>query len=154
MVQEKIVTVNRKASHDYFIEETYVAGISLKGTEVKSLRAGRSNLKDSYAQVQNGEIYLHQMHISLYEQGNRYNHDPVRPRRLLMHKAEINRLAGKVREKGLTLVPLKVFFNERGKAKVELALARGKKDYDKREVLAAKDARREIEKAFRERQKV
>ncbi|MHB1126878.1 MAG: SsrA-binding protein SmpB [Bacillota bacterium] len=154
MVQEKIVTVNRKAWHDFSIEETYEAGIALKGTEVKSLRAGKSNLKDSYAQVQNGEIYLHKMHISMYEQGNRYNHDPVRPRKLLMHKTEIDRLAGKVREKGLTLVPLKVYFNERGKAKVELALARGKKDYDKRDDIAARDARREIEIAFRERQKV
>ena len=122
----KIVTDNRKARHDYFIEETYEAGIALTGTEVKSLRAGRANLKDSYAQVVNGEMFLFNMHISPYEQGNRFNVDPVRPRKLLLHRSEINRLFGKVTQQGLTLVPLKVYFHK-GRAKVELALARGKR---------------------------
>jgi len=144
----KIVTENRKARHDYFIEETYEAGIVLTGTEVKSLRAGRANLKDSYAQAQNGEMFLFNMHISPYEQGNRFNVDPVRPRKLLLHKSEINRLFGKVMQQGLTLVPLKVYFYK-GRAKVELALARGKKVYDKRSVMAEQDAKREMERALR-----
>jgi len=151
--QVKIVTDNRRARHDYFIEETFEAGIVLTGTEVKSLRNHRVNLKDSYARVENGELFLHGMHISPYEQGNRFNHQPLRPRKLLMHRYEIRRLFSKVREKGLTLIPLKVYFNERGRAKVELALAKGKKLYDKREDIAARDAQREIAKAFRERQK-
>ncbi|MDD2211509.1 MAG: SsrA-binding protein SmpB [Clostridia bacterium] len=146
--QIKIVTENRKARHDYFIEETYEVGIALKGTEVKSLRAGRANLKDSYAQVQNGEMFLFNMHISPYEQGNRFNVDPVRPRKLLLHKKEINSLFGKVMQQGLTLVPLKVYF-QKGRAKVELALARGKKVYDKRSALAERDAKREVERALR-----
>ncbi|QGP92250.1 SsrA-binding protein [Neomoorella glycerini] len=151
--QVKIVTDNRRARHDYFILETYEAGIALTGTEVKSLRNGKANIKDSYARVENGELILHDMHISPYEQGNRFNHEPRRPRRLLMHRYEIRRLYGKIREKGLTLIPLKVYFNERGRAKVELALAKGKRLYDKREDIAARDAQREIAKAFRERQK-
>lgn len=145
----KVVTVNRRARHDYHILETYEAGIVLTGTEVKSLRAGRANLQDSYARVENGELFLYNMHISPYDQGNRFNHEPKRTRKLLMHKKEILRLLGKSREKGLTLVPLKVYFNERGRAKVELALARGKKAVDKREDMAARDARREIERALR-----
>ncbi|NLO76415.1 MAG: SsrA-binding protein SmpB [Clostridia bacterium] len=144
----KIVTDNRKARHDYFIEETYEAGIALTGTEVKSLRAGRANLKDSYAQVVNGEMFLFNMHISPYEQGNRFNVDPVRPRKLLLHRSEINRLFGKVTQQGLTLVPLKVYFHK-GRAKVELALARGKKIYDKRSAMAERDAKREMERALR-----
>jgi len=144
----KTVTENRKARHDYFIEETYEAGIVLTGTEVKSLRAGKANLKDSYAKVENGEMYLCNMHISPYEQGNRFNVDPVRMRKLLLHKGEINRLFGKVKQQGLTLVPLKVYF-KRGRAKVELALAKGKKLYDKREATAEKDARRDIERNLR-----
>jgi SsrA-binding protein len=151
--QVKIVTDNRRARHDYSILETYEAGIALTGTEVKSLRSGKANIKDSYARVENGELILHDMHISPYEQGNRFNHEPRRPRRLLMHRYEIQRLYGKIREKGLTLIPLKVYFNERGRAKVELALAKGKRLYDKREAIAARDAQREIAKAFRERQK-
>lgn len=150
----KVVTENRKARHDFFIEETFEAGIALHGTEVKSLRAGRSNLRDSYARVENGEMILYNMHISPYEQGNQFNHEPIRPRKLLLHKAEIHRLLGKTREKGLTLVALKVYFNSRGKAKVELGLAKGKKLHDKREDIAEREATREIEKAFRERQKV
>lgn len=151
--QIKIVTDNRRARHEYTIIETYEAGIALTGTEVKSLRNGRANIQDSYARIENGELILHDMHISPYEQGNRFNHEPRRPRRLLMHRYEIQRLYGKVREKGLTLIPLKVYFNERGRAKVELALAKGKRLYDKREAIAARDAQREIAKAFRERQK-
>ncbi|WP_109205879.1 SsrA-binding protein SmpB [Moorella sp. Hama-1] len=152
--QIKIVTDNRRARHDYFIEETFETGIALTGTEVKSLRNGRANIKDSYARVENGELILHDMHISPYEQGNRFNHEPRRPRRLLMHRYEIQRLYGKVREKGLTLIPLKVYFNERGRAKVELALVKGKRLYDKREDIAARDAQREIARALRERQKI
>lgn len=144
----KVVTENRKARHDYFIEETYEAGIVLKGTEVKSLRAGKANLKDSYAQVQNGEMFLFNMHISAYEQGNRFNVDPVRPRKLLLHKNEINKLLGKVMQQGFALVPLKVYFYK-GRAKVVLALAKGKKVYDKRSAMAERDAKRDIERALR-----
>lgn len=151
--QIKIVTENRKARHDYFIEETLEAGIVLTGTEVKSLRGGKANIKDSFARVENGEVVLYDMHISPYEQGNRFNHEPRRPRKLLLHKEEIRRLIGKTREKGLTLIPLRVYFNSQGRAKVELALARGKKLYDKREAIRERDAKREIEKAFREQQK-
>ncbi|SHE28656.1 SsrA-binding protein [Desulfofundulus australicus DSM 11792] len=145
----KVVTVNKKARHDYHILETYEAGIALTGTEVKSLRAGRANLQDSFARVENAELFLYNMHISPYDQGNRFNHEPKRTRKLLMHKKEILRLLGKSREKGLALIPLKVYFNDRGKAKVELALARGKKVYDKREDMAARDAKREMERALR-----
>lgn len=147
----KVVTENRKARHDYFIEETYETGIVLKGTEVKSLRAGKANLKDSYAQVENGEMFLFNMHISPYEQGNIFNVDPVRPRKLLLHRSEINRLYGKVKQQGLTLVPLKVYL-KRGRMKVELALAKGKKIYDKRDALAEKDARRDIERSLKARE--
>ncbi|MFZ5945668.1 MAG: SsrA-binding protein SmpB [Bacillota bacterium] len=150
MTNVKVVTENRKARHDYHILETFEAGMELKGTEVKSLRKGQANLKDSYAQVDNGELFLLSMHISPYEQGNRFNVDPVRKRKLLMHKKEIMRLLGKTKEKGLTLVPLKVYFS-RGKAKIELALAQGKKVFDKREAAAEKSAQRDIEKAMKER---
>lgn len=146
----KIITENRKARHDYTIEESFEAGIELKGTEVKSMRAGKANLKDSFAIVENGELYLYGMHISPYEQGNIFNVDPMRPRRLLMHKKEILRLLGKIKEQGLTLVPLKGYF-KKDKIKIELALAKGKKLYDKREAAAEKSAKREIEKAMKER---
>ena len=146
----KIITDNRKARHDYTIEESFEAGIELKGTEVKSLRAGRANLKDSFAIIENGELYLHGMHISPYEQGNIFNVDPMRPRKLLMHKKEILRLLGKTKEQGLTLVSLKAYF-KKDKIKIELALAKGKKLYDKREAAAEKSAKREIEKAMKER---
>ncbi len=146
----KIITENRKARHDYTIEESFEAGIELKGTEVKSMRAGKANLKDSFAIVENGELYLYGMHISPYEQGNIFNVDPMRPRRLLMHKKEILRLLGKIKEQGLTLVPLKAYF-KKDKIKIELALAKGKKLYDKREAAAEKSAKREIEKAMKER---
>ena len=148
----KTVTENRKARHEYHILETYEAGIALTGTEVKSLRAGKANLQDSYARVENAELMLYNMHISPYEQGNQFNHEPKRVRRLLMHKQEIMRLLGKTREKGLALIPLKVYFKN-GLAKVELALAKGKKLYDRREDLAARDAKREMERAVRERMK-
>ena len=124
----------------------------LTGTEVKSLREGKANLKDSYARIENGEIMLHNMHISPYEQGNRFNHEPLRTRKLLMHKVEILKLFGKTREKGYALVPLKLYFS-RGKAKLELGLATGKKHYDKRQDIAERDAKREMDRAFRDRQK-
>ncbi|MFQ6092000.1 MAG: SsrA-binding protein SmpB [bacterium] len=145
-----VIATNRKARRDYHILQTSEAGIVLTGTEVKSLRLGRANLKDSYARVENGQVYLYGMHISPYEQGNRYNPDPKRKRKLLLHRFEIRRLMGKVQEKGLTLVPLKLYFN-RGNAKVELALVRGKKEYDKRRAIAERDAQREMERGFRER---
>jgi SsrA-binding protein len=144
----KIVTQNRKARHDYLILETWEAGIVLQGTEVKSLRVGKANLKDSHARVENGEVTLFEFHISPYEKGGYANHNPVRPRKLLLHKKEIRKLTGKVEEKGLTLVPLKVYFKE-GKAKVELALARGKKQYDRRADIAKRDANRDMEREFR-----
>jgi len=149
----KVVAGNRRARHDYFILETYEAGIALTGTEVKSLRRGKASLQDSFARVEKGELVLYDLHISPYEAGNIFNHEPKRPRRLLMHKQEIMRLYGKLREKGLTLIPLKIYFNERGLAKVELALAKGKKLYDKRKAAAERDAQREIAKALRRRQK-
>lgn len=148
----KIVAENRKARHDYHIHETYEAGIALTGTEVKSLRAGKANLKDSYAHVENGEMMISQMHISPYEQGNIFNHDPMRKRKLLMHKKEIMKLFGKTREKGYSLVPLKLYFTC-GKAKLQIALASGKKNYDKRQDIAARDAKRDMERAMRDRQK-
>lgn len=152
MRQSKDLITNRKARHDFHIEEAYEAGIALTGTEVKSLRAGKGNLKDSYARIENGELLLYNMHISQYEQGNRFNHDPTRTRKLLMHKREIMRLFGYVKEKGYSLVPLRVYVNERGKVKVEIALAKGKKLYDKRQDIARRDAERDMEKAFKEKQ--
>lgn len=148
----KIVCENRKARHDYFIHETYEAGIVLVGTEVKSLRAGKANLKDSFARIKNNEIFLDNMHISPYEQGNIFNHDPIRARKLLMHKVEIVKLSSKVKEKGYTLVPLKVYFSK-GRAKLQLGLATGKKNYDKRQALAEKAAKRDVERALKERQR-
>ena len=148
----KIVCENRKARHDFFIHETFETGLELKGTEVKSLRAGKANLRDSYAFSKNGEVFVEHMHISPYEQGNIFNHDPLRVRRLLMHKAEIVRLFSQTREKGFTLVPLKIYFKH-GRAKLELALASGKHNYDKRADLQAKAAKRDIERALKDRQK-
>lgn len=148
----KIVAENRKARHDYFIHESYEAGIALTGTEVKSLRAGRANLKDGFARIENAEVMLHNVHISPYDQGNRFNHEPLRTRKLLLHKKEIMKLIGQTQTKGFTLVPLKIYFT-RGKAKVQLGLASGKRDYDKRQDMAARDAKREVDRALRERQK-
>lgn len=146
----KDLVTNRKARHDYHIIETYEAGIVLVGTEVKSLRAGKGNLKDSFAMVENGELYLYNMHISPYEKGNIYNKDPLRQRKLLMHKREIARLSGQIKEKGMTLIPLRLYLNERGLVKVELALAKGKALYDKREDIKRRTAEREMERAFKE----
>lgn len=148
----KVVSENRKARHDFHIHEVYEAGIALTGTEVKSLRAGKANLKDSYARVDEGELILHNMHISPYDQGNRFNHEPLRPRKLLMHRVEINKLFSKTREKGYTLVPLKLYFS-RGKAKVELGLASGKHTYDKRQDMAERDAKRDMDREVRDRQR-
>ena len=148
----KIVCENRKARHDFFIHETFETGLELKGTEVKSLRAGKANLKDSYAFIKNGEVFVEHMHISPYEQGNIFNHDHLRVRRLLMHKSEIVKLFSQTREKGFTLVPLKIYFKH-GRAKLELALASGKHNYDKRADLQAKAAKRDIERALKDRQK-
>lgn len=150
MADEKVVATNRKAYHDYLVEETYEAGIALVGTEVKSLRAGRANLRDSFARVKGDEVYLHNVHISPYSHGNIANHEPRRVRKLLLHKAEIKRLAGKVAERGLTLVPLRIYFKG-NMAKTELALARGKARYDKRRAIAERDAKRDIERALRDR---
>jgi len=146
---EKVVATNRKAFHDYHIEERLEAGIVLKGTEVKSLREGQVNLRDSYASVDRGELVLHHCHISPYSHGNIMNHDPVRPRKLLLHRKEINKLLGKTQQKGLTLVPLRIYFSPRGLAKVELALAKGKKQYDRREAIKAREVGREVERAIK-----
>ncbi len=142
---------NRKARHLYFIEETMEAGIALQGTEVKSVRLGRVNLKDSYARVENGELFVYNMHISPYDLGNRFNHDPLRPRKLLMHRREINKLAGYIQNKGYTLIPLSIYLKG-SRAKIELGVARGKKEYDKRRSIAERDARREMERSFKEKQ--
>ncbi len=147
--EKKIVAVNRKARHDYSILETFEAGIVLTGTEVKSLRRGKVSLQDSYADVKNGEVWIYNLHISPYEHGNIYNHDPKRSRKLLLNKDEIAYLVGKVRERGLTLIPLSIYFNERGWAKVELGLAKGKKLYDKRRDIVERDERRELERLYK-----
>lgn len=142
----KVVCSNRKAKKDYFIDEKMEAGISLVGTEVKSLRAGMATLQDAYASVEDGELFLHNAHISPYEKGNIYNHEPKRTRKLLMHKKEIRRLLGKVQQKGYTLIPLSFYFNDAGIVKVELGLAKGKRAYDKRREIAERDARREMQR--------
>ena len=146
---EKVFATNRKAYHDYHILDTVEAGIALTGTEVKSVRKGAISLRDAYARVQGGEVWLFNSHIAPYEQGNRYNHEVDRPRKLLLHKLEIGRLAGQTQQKGLTLVPLRVY-DKRGHIKVELALARGKRLYDKREAIAAREAKREVDRAIKE----
>lgn len=143
--EEKNITVNRKARHEYSILQTYEAGIVLHGTEVKSLRQGKANLVDSHANLKDGEVWLFSAHISVYEQGNINNHEPTRPRKLLLNKSEIRKLIGKVKEKGLTLIPLRLYFKG-GKVKVELALAKGKKVYDKRESIAKRDMERDQER--------
>ena len=145
--------INRKARHEYHIEDVYETGIALSGTEVKSIRAGKASLQESYARIENGELLLYNMHISPHEQGNRYNHEPKRPRKLLMHKREIMRLLGQTKEKGFALIPLQIYFKNGKWAKIELALAKGKKLHDKRDDIAARDAKRDIDRAIRERQK-
>lgn len=144
----KLIANNKKAYHDYFIEETYEAGITLVGTEVKSLRMGRCNVKESFIRIEKGEVFIYGMHISPYEKGNIFNKDPLRVRKLLLHKRQISKLTGQIAEKGYTLVPLKVYFTG-SLAKVEIGLARGKKLYDKRQDIAKKDQRREAEKEFK-----
>lgn len=146
----KIIATNRKARHEYNVLETFEAGMVLKGTEVKSLRERKANLKDSYAKVDKGEVYLLNLHISPYEMGNRYNQNPTRPRKLLLHRSQIRRLLGKVVEKGLTLVPLKLYFKG-SYAKVELALVVGKKLYDKRKAIAEREAKRSLDRVLKER---
>ncbi len=144
----QIVVRNRKARHEYQVLETWEAGIVLRGTEVKSLRQGRANLQDAFARVDGGELWLHNLHISPYEAGNRFNHDPLRPRKLLLHRQQLRKLIGQIEQKGLTLVPLDIYFR-RGIAKVTLALVRGKKLHDKREDLRRRDAEREMERAWK-----
>src|SRR3972149_4560257 len=152
MAGEKVIRTNRSARHDYFIDEVYEAGIALKGTEVKSLREGKANLKDSYADVVDGEVFLLHCHISPYSAGNQFNHDPLRARKLLLRKREIKKLYGATTQKGYTIIPLRLYFL-RGNAKVEIALARGKKQYDRREDVKKREADREVARAFRDHKK-
>ncbi|AKL94710.1 SsrA-binding protein SmpB [Clostridium aceticum] len=148
----KVLATNNKARHDYFIEETYEAGIELKGTEVKSIRLGKMNIRDGYARVENSEVFLYNVHISPYEKGNIFNVDPLRIRKLLLHKREIQKLIGYIQQKGFTLVPLSAYLSN-GRVKIALGVARGKAQYDKRQDIAKKDADRRIQKVLRERQK-
>ncbi len=150
MPAERTVATNRKARHDYHIEESFEAGIVLTGSEIKSVRAGRVSIRDSYAIVRDGELWLINSHIALYDPASRQNHEPRRNRKLLMHRRQIDRLAGQVRERGYTLIPLRMYLRG-GRAKVELALARGKRKYDKRQALAEREASRQIERALKER---
>ncbi len=147
--QIKIISDNRKARHDYFIEDHFEAGLVLTGTEVKSLRQGRANLKDSYARIKKGEIFVHQLHISPYSFAYYDNHDPLRVRKLLLHKQEIKQLYGKLNERGYALIPLKLYFRD-GKVKMELALAKGKRKYDKRETIRERDGKRDLDRARKE----
>ncbi|MDD6042669.1 MAG: SsrA-binding protein SmpB [Eubacteriaceae bacterium] len=149
--EKKLVANNKKARHDYFIEEVYEAGIVLTGTEIKSVRQGKVSIKESYAKIENGEMILYGMNISPYEQGNRYNVDSLRPRKLLLHKQEIRKLIGYTTLQGLTLVPLNMYINTDGRAKVELAVARGKKNYDKRDDITKRDAARKMDHAMKQR---
>ena len=144
----RLIAQNKKAYHDYFIEETYQAGIALAGTEVKSLRLGKCSLKESFIRIENGSAFIYNMHISPYEKGNIFNKDPLRVRKLLLHRYEINKIEAKLKEKGLTLVPLKVYFKD-SLVKIEIGMARGKKLYDKRQDIAKKDQRREAERDFK-----
>ena len=146
--EKKLIANNKKAYHDYFLEEKYEAGIELHGTEVKALRMGKCSIKESFVRIENGEVIIYGMHISPYEKGNIFNKDPLRVKKLLLHKCEISKLAGKLAEQGYTLVPLQVYFSK-GKAKMEIGLAKGKKLYDKRQDIAKKDQRRENERDFK-----
>ena len=146
--ERRVLVDNRKARHDYEIIETMEAGLALTGTEIKSLRGGRGNLRDSYARIERGEVWVHNMHVSLYEQGNRENVDPLRPRKALLHREEIRRLLHKTREKGFALIPLQIYLSS-GRAKIELALARGKKEYDKRAAITERETARERERAMK-----
>lgn len=147
---QKLIANNKKAYHDFFIDETYECGIALHGTEVKSMRMGKCSIKEAFIRIEDGEVFVYGMHVSPYEKGNIFNKDPLRVKKLLLHKYEIDKLLGKIKEKGYTLVPLQVYFKD-GKVKVEIGLARGKKLYDKREAIAKKDQRREAEKEFKVR---
>ena len=147
---QKLIANNKKAYHDFFIDETYECGIALHGTEVKSMRMGKCSIKEAFVRIEDGEVFVYGMHVSPYEKGNIFNKDPLRVKKLLLHKYEINKLLGKIKEKGYTLVPLQVYYKD-GKVKVEIGLARGKKLYDKREAIAKKDQRREAEKEFKVR---
>lgn len=147
---QKLIANNKKAYHDFFIDETYECGIALHGTEVKSMHMGKCSIKEAFVRIEDGEVFVYGMHVSPYEKGNIFNKDPLRVKKLLLHKYEINKLLGKIKEKGYTLVPLQVYFKD-GKVKVEIGLARGKKLYDKREAIAKKDQRREAEKEFKVR---
>lgn len=149
--QKKLVANNKKARHDYFIEEVYEAGIVLTGTEIKSVRAGKVSLKESFAKIEKGEMIIYGMNISPYEQGNRFNVDPLRPRKLLLHKQEIRKLIGYTTLDGMTIVPLNMYINEDGRAKMEIAVARGKKNYDKRESIAKRDASRKMDQVMKQR---
>lgn len=151
-MKEKLIAQNKKALFDYFIEETMEVGIVLQGTEIKSIRQGKVQLKDSFAKISNGEVFLWNVHIAPYEHGNRYNHEPMRVRKLLLKNREISRLIGQTKEAGYSLIPTKIYLKN-GFAKVELALAKGKKNYDKRESLKQKDAKREVDRTLRERDK-
>ena len=144
----KLVANNKKAYHDYFVDEKIEAGLVLHGTEVKSLRMGKCSIKESFIRIENGEMFVYGMHISPYEKGNIFNKDPLRVKKLLLHKSEINKLTGKIKDKGFTIVPLQVYFKD-GKAKIEIGLCRGKKLYDKRQDIAKKDMKREAEKEFK-----
>lgn len=151
-MDRKVIAQNKKATHEYFIEETYEAGLVLSGTEIKSIRGGKINLKDSFARISNGEAFIHNMHISPFEHGNRFNHEPTRARKLLLHRNEIDKLIGLTKEKGYSLIPLRIFLRN-GFAKLDLALAKGKKLHDKRQTMAKRDADRQIARALREKQK-
>jgi len=152
-VPDRMITKNKKAYHDYFVEETFECGIALTGTEVKSLRENKASLRECYAFIRKGEVWLHGVHISPYSHGNRANVDPDRQRKLLMHKKEIRYLIGKTKERGFTLVPLSMYFSPQNKVKVELGLCRGKKNYDKRDAIAARDQQRDTERGLRDRNK-
>jgi SsrA-binding protein len=151
MAQTKLVSNNKKAYHEYFIEETYEAGIELTGTEIKSVRAGGVSLSEAYAKVEGNQVIVYGMNIAPYDKGNRYNKEPLRPKRLLLHRQEIRKLIGYTTQKGLTLIPTKVYINEKGLAKLELGVARGKKLYDKRADIASRDAKRDIDRRIKDR---
>lgn len=145
----KVIANNKKARHEYFVDEVYEAGLVLTGTEIKSIRNGKVSIKEAYAKIINGEALILGMNISSYEQGNRFNVDPLRPRKLLLHRREINKLIGKLKVGGVTLIPLRIYLNDRGKAKIEIAVARGKKLYDKRDSIARRDTERKMQRAMK-----
>ena len=145
----KVIANNKKARHEYFVDEVYEAGLVLTGTEIKSIRNGKVSIKEAYAKIINGEVLILGMNISPYEQGNRFNVDPLRPRKLLLHRREINKLIGKIKVGGVTLIPLRIYLNDRGKAKIEIAVARGKKLYDKRDSIARRDTERKMQRAMK-----